>query len=164
MDRAPKRSRRLAEKRRRASKQAGRMSVGDALDVFAHEVDSTNLAESRAMDSDRKAAALRESQTPRVVRRNKNEREQKKHARAQSKRKTKKQSRAHSKTPRHKAKHSRRRTRTEEPRTDPRTHRRRSFRDSLDAVAVTALYLEDDDNGTDDDQPPPLDGSSDEEK
>jgi hypothetical protein len=63
MDRAPKRSRRLAEKRRRASKRAGRMSVGDALDVFTHEVDVTNLAEARAMNSARKAAALRENQT-----------------------------------------------------------------------------------------------------
>ena len=55
MDRAPKRSRRLAEKRRRAGERAGRMSVGDALDVFTHEADVTNLAEARAMDSARKA-------------------------------------------------------------------------------------------------------------
>ena len=37
------------------------MSVGDALDVFTHEVDATNLAEARAMDSARKAAARREN-------------------------------------------------------------------------------------------------------
>ena len=138
------------------------MSVGDALDVFTHEVDATNLAEARAMDSARKAAALRENQTPRVKRKG---RGGKKHTRASSKHKTKKQSRARSRPPRHKAKHSSRRARTEEPRTDPRTHRRRSFRDSLDAGAVTELYLgDDDDDGTDDDKPPPLDDSSDEEK
>ena len=136
------------------------MSVGDALDVFTHEVDVTNLAEARAMNSARKAAALRENQTPRVKR---DKRGRKKHTRTSSKRKTKKQTRARSKPPRHKAK-SHRRARTEEPRTDPRTSRRRSFIDEGDARATTALYLGDDDNGTDDDQPPPLDGSSNEEK
>ena len=67
MDRAQRRSDRLAEKRRRAGKSSREMSVGRALDADAHEVDSTNLAEARAMNSARKAAALRESQTPRAV-------------------------------------------------------------------------------------------------
>ena len=44
-----------------------------------------------------------------------------------------------------------------EPRTDPRTHRRRSFIDDVNARAITELYLEDEDDGTDDDKPPPLD-------
>ena len=60
MDRAPKRSRRLAEKRRRAGERAGRMSVGEALDVVTHGVDVTNLTETRAMNIVHKAAALRE--------------------------------------------------------------------------------------------------------
>ena len=115
------------------------------------------------MYSARKAAALRESQTPRVQKRNKSG--GKKHARARSKHKTKKQSRVRSKPPRHKAKHSRRRTHTKKPRTDPRTHRRRSFRDSLDTNAVTLDYLEDTDSWGDSDvaDMPTLDGSSDEE-
>ena len=141
------------------------MSVGEALDVATHGVDVTNLAEARAMDSARKAAALRERQTPRVKKRNK--RGGKKHSRASSKHKTKKQSRARSKPPRHKAKHSRRRTRTKEPRTDPHTHRRRSFRDSLDASAVTNEYFSDTDSFADGDlaDMPALDGtSSDEQK
>ena len=49
MDRAPKRSKRLAEKRRRAGGRSHEMSVGEALDADTHEVDSTNLAEARAM-------------------------------------------------------------------------------------------------------------------
>ena len=63
MDRAPKRNKRLAEKRRRAGGRSHEMSVGEALDTDAHEVDSTNLAEARAMNSARKAVALRERQT-----------------------------------------------------------------------------------------------------
>ena len=139
------------------------MSVGEVLDADTHEVDATNLAEARAMDSARKAAARRENQTPRVKRKNKHGK--KKHSRASSKRKTKKQSRARSKPPRYRAER-RQRARTTEPRTDPRTHRRRSFIDDVDARAITALYLEDedDDDGTDNDQMPPLDGSSSEEK
>ena len=49
------------------------------------------------------------------------------------------------------------------PRTDPRTHRHRSFIDDSDARTMTATYFEDDDNGTDDDKPPPSDESSIEE-
>ena len=117
------------------------------------------------MDSAHKAASLRERQTPRVKKRNK--RGGKKHSRASIKHKTKKQSRARSKPPRHKAKHSSRRTRTQEPRTDPHTHRRRSFRDSLDASAVTSEYFSETDSFADGDltDMPALDGnSSDEQK
>ena len=154
MDRATRKSERLAKQRRRAGKSSREMSVGEALDADAHEVDATNLAEARAMNSARKAAARREKQTPRVKRKTKHGK--KKHSRASSKRKTKEQSRARSKPPRHKAER-RRRARTTEPRTDQRTNRRRSFISDADARAITALYLEDDDNGTDDDQSPPLD-------
>ena len=59
MDRAPKRIKRLAEKHRRAGGRSHEMSVGEALDADTHEVDATNLAEARAMDSARKAAARR---------------------------------------------------------------------------------------------------------
>ena len=99
MDRSTRKSRRLANKRRRVGERAGRMSVGEALDVATHGVDVTNLAEARAMDSARKAAALRERQTPRVKKRNKCG--GKKHSRASSKHKTKKQSRTRRKPPRH---------------------------------------------------------------
>ena len=54
MDRAQRRSRRLADKRRRTQSRSGgkRMSVGDAFGVRAHEgVDVTNLAEANAMNS-----------------------------------------------------------------------------------------------------------------
>ena len=54
MDRTKRRSRRLAEKRRRTRGRSGkkRMSVGDAFGVRAHEgVDVTNLAEANAMNS-----------------------------------------------------------------------------------------------------------------
>ena len=96
MDRAQRKSERLAEKRRRAGRRSHEMSVGEALDADTHEVDSTNLAEARAMDSARKAAARREKQTPRV----KHKHGKKKHSR-HSKRKTKKQSRKQEKPPRH---------------------------------------------------------------
>ena len=56
------------------------MSVGEALDADTHEVDVTNLAEARAMNSARKAAALREKQTPRV-KRNRSKYKKKKHSR-----------------------------------------------------------------------------------
>ena len=50
MDRAPRRSRRLAKQSRRARRSQERMSVGDAYGVHAHdEVDATNLSEARAM-------------------------------------------------------------------------------------------------------------------
>ena len=68
MDRATRKSERLTNKRRRAGGRSHEMSVGEALDADTHEVDSTNLAEARAMDSARKAAARRENQTPRVKR------------------------------------------------------------------------------------------------
>ena len=71
MDRSQRRSDRLAKQRRRAGKSSREMSVGEALDADTHEVEATNLAEARAMNSARKAAALRESQTPRVAKRNK---------------------------------------------------------------------------------------------
>ena len=58
MDRAPRRSRRLAKQRRRAGKPKDkRMSVGEALGAPAYQVDATNLAEARAMHSARAAAA-----------------------------------------------------------------------------------------------------------
>ena len=57
MHRATRRSRRLADQRRRAGQPATRMSVGEALDVPTYQVDVTNLAEARAMDSVRAAAA-----------------------------------------------------------------------------------------------------------
>ena len=71
MDRAQRRSDRLAKKRRRAGKSSREMSVGEALDADTHEIDVTNLAEARVIHSARKAAALRESQTPRVKKRDK---------------------------------------------------------------------------------------------
>ena len=61
MDRTKRRSRRLAEKRRRTHSRSGkkRMSVGDAFGVRAHEgVDVTNLAEANAMNSAYAAAAI----------------------------------------------------------------------------------------------------------
>ena len=64
MDRATRKSERLAKQRRRAGGRSHEMSVGEALDADTHEVDSTNLAEARAMDSSRKAADRREKQTP----------------------------------------------------------------------------------------------------
>ena len=59
MDRTKRRSRRLAEKRRRTRKSGKRrMSVGDAFGVRACEgVDVTNLAEANAMSSAIAAAA-----------------------------------------------------------------------------------------------------------
>ena len=57
MHRATRRSRRLADQRRRAGQPTARMSVGEALDVSTYQVDVTNLAEARAMDSARAAAA-----------------------------------------------------------------------------------------------------------
>ena len=60
MDRTKRRSRRLAEKRRRTHSRSGkkRMSVGDAFGVRAHEgVDVTNLSEAHAMNSAYAAAA-----------------------------------------------------------------------------------------------------------
>ena len=148
MDRSPKRSRRLAEKHRRVGGRSHEMSVGEALDADTHEVDSTNLAEARAMDSARKAAARREKQTPRV----KHKHGKKKHSR-RNKRKTKKQSRKQDKSPRHKREGSRRELQ-EGLRTDPRTNRRRSFADEDDALAATEFYMGDDtDDGTDDDKP-----------
>ena len=57
MDRATRKSERLANKRRRAGRRSHEMSVGEALDADTHEVDSTNLAEARTMDSARKAAS-----------------------------------------------------------------------------------------------------------
>ena len=66
MDRAQRKSERLAEKRRRAGRRSHDMSVGEALDADTHEVNATNLAEARAMDIARKAAVRREKQTPRV--------------------------------------------------------------------------------------------------
>lgn len=159
MDRANRKSERLAEKRRRAGRRSHEMSVGEALDADTHEVDSTNLAEARAMDSARKAAARREKQTPRV----KHKHGKKKHSR-RSKRKTKKQSRKQEKPPRHERERSRRELQ-EGLRTDPRTNRRRSFADEDDALAATEFYMGDDiDEGTDDDKPPPLDGSSEEKQ
>ena len=157
MDRTKRTNRRLVEKLRSVVRQPNEMSVGEALDADAHEVDSTNLVEARAMNSDHKAATRRGNQTPRVK---KSKHGKKKHSH-DSKHKTKKHSRAHNKPPRHKAER-RRRTRTTEPRTDPRTHRRRSFISDADARSITALYFEDDDNGTDDDKPPPLDDSNEE--
>ena len=57
MDRAPRRSRRLAKQRRRARKPKDkRMSVGEALGAPTHQVDATNLAEARAMHGAREAA------------------------------------------------------------------------------------------------------------
>ena len=57
MYRATRRSRRLADQRRRAGQPTARMSVGEALDVSTYQVDVTNLPEARAMDSARTAAA-----------------------------------------------------------------------------------------------------------
>ena len=45
MDRAQRKSERLAEKRRRAGRRSHEMSVGEALDADTHEVDATNLTE-----------------------------------------------------------------------------------------------------------------------
>ena len=56
-ERTVRRSRRLATKRRRA-RRAPRMSVGEAIGAPLHEDDVTNLAEARAMNSAREAAAL----------------------------------------------------------------------------------------------------------
>ena len=47
MDRAQRKSERLTEKRRRAGRRSHEMSVGEALDADAHEVDETNLSEAR---------------------------------------------------------------------------------------------------------------------
>ena len=55
MDRAQRKSERLAEKRRRVGRRSHEMSVGEALDADTHEVDTTNLA-----------GARREKQTTRV--------------------------------------------------------------------------------------------------
>ena len=63
MDRTQRKSERLASKRRCVGRRSHEMSVGEALDVDTHEVDATNLAEARAMDSARKAATRREKQT-----------------------------------------------------------------------------------------------------
>ena len=49
MDRAQRKSERLAEKRRRAGRRSHDISVGEALDADTHEVDATNLTEARAM-------------------------------------------------------------------------------------------------------------------
>ena len=103
MDRAQRKSERLAEKRRRAGRRSHEISVGEALDADTHEVDATNLAEARAMDSARKAAARREKQTPRV----KTKHGKKKHSRS-NKRKTKGQSSKQNKPPRHERERSRR--------------------------------------------------------
>ena len=59
MDRATRKNERLVKQRRRAGKSSREMSVGEALDAGAHEVDATNLTEARAMNSARKAAARR---------------------------------------------------------------------------------------------------------
>lgn len=59
-----RKSRRLADKHRRVGKGSKRMSVGEALDADTHGVDVTNLVEAHAMQSARKAVALREQQTP----------------------------------------------------------------------------------------------------
>ena len=131
MDRAQRKSERLIEKRRRAGRRSHEISVGESLDADTHEVDATNLAEARAMDSARKAAARREKQTPRV----KNKHGKKKHSRG-NKSKTKKQSSTQNKSPRHERERSRRELK-EGLKTDPRTNRRRSFIDEADGLAVT---------------------------
>ena len=96
MDRAQRKSERLAEKKhRRVGRRSHEMSVGEALDADTHEVDSTNLAEARAMDNARKATTRREKQTPWV----KIKHGKKKHSHS-SKHKTKKQSRKKNKSPR----------------------------------------------------------------
>ena len=86
-----------------------------------------------------------------------------KRVRVISKHKTKKQSRVHSKPSHHETKQSHGRTHTKESRTNPHTHRHRSFIDDADARVTTSLYLGDDDDDIGDDQPPPLDGSNTEE-
>ena len=107
MDRAPKRSERLVNKHRRAGGRSHEMSVGEALDSDTHEVDSTNLAEARAMNNAHKAAARRENQTPRV-KKDKYEYGKKKPSRASRKHKTKKQSGKRDKPPLHERKSHRR--------------------------------------------------------
>ena len=56
MEHTIRRSRRLAQKRRRV-RQPPRMSIGEAYGTPAGEGDGVNLAEARAMNSARKAAA-----------------------------------------------------------------------------------------------------------
>ena len=59
MDRAKRKSRRLAEQRRRAGESEDVMSVGEALNANSHGVDVANLVEARAMHSAHKVVTQR---------------------------------------------------------------------------------------------------------
>ena len=100
MDRTKRRSRRLADKRRRTRKSGkGRMSVGDAFGVRAcEEVDVTNLAEAHAMSSAIAAAAnlAEPEQTPASARAYAKATKSRRKREQRSKRKGRSRARSHS--------------------------------------------------------------------